>query len=142
MSKTIILSNRLPLQVSIESGKLEITPSVGGLATGLKSFHKDGNSIWIGWSGLTEDEIPENLKEEVIKKAREEACIAVNLTADEIEGFYYGFSNRGIWPLFHYFMEFTEWDTNQWETYQNVNRKYALAILEHFEEGDCYLFPI
>ena len=136
MSKTIILSNRLPLQVSVESGKLEITPSVGGLATGLKSFHKDGNSIWIGWSGLTEDEIPENLKEEVIKKAREEACIAVNLTADEIEGFYYGFSNRGIWPLFHYFMEFTEWDTNQWETYQNVNRKYALAILEHYEEGD------
>jgi len=136
MSKTIILSNRLPLQISIENGELEITPSVGGLATGLKSFHKDGNSIWIGWSGLTEDEIPENLKEEVIKKAREEACIAVNLTADEIEGFYYGFSNRGIWPLFHYFMEFTEWETNQWETYQNVNRKYAQAILEHYEEGD------
>jgi len=136
MSKTIILSNRLPLQSSIESGKLEITPSIGGLATGLKSFHKDGNSIWIGWSGLTEDEIPENLKEKVIKKAREEACIAVNLTAEEIEGFYYGFSNRGIWPLFHYFMEFTEWDTNQWEAYQNVNRKYALAILEHYEEGD------
>jgi trehalose 6-phosphate synthase/phosphatase len=136
MSKTIILSNRLPLQISIESGKLEVTPSVGGLATGLKSFHKDGNSIWIGWTGLTEDEIPENLKEKVIKKAREEACVAVNLTADEIEGFYYGFSNRGIWPLFHYFMEFTEWDTNQWEIYQNVNRKYALAILEHYEEGD------
>ena len=136
MSKTIILSNRLPLQISVENGELEITPSIGGLATGLKSFHKDGNSIWIGWSGLTEDEIPENLKEEVIKKAREEACIAVNFTAEEIEGFYYGFSNRGIWPLFHYFMEFTEWDTNQWEAYQNVNRKYALAILEHYEEGD------
>lgn len=136
MSKTIILSNRLPLQISVENGELEITPSIGGLATGLKSFHKDGNSIWIGWSGLTEEEIPENLKEAVIKKAREEACIAVNFTADEIEGFYYGFSNRGIWPLFHYFMEFAEWDTNHWETYQNVNRKYALAILEHYQEGD------
>jgi trehalose 6-phosphate synthase/phosphatase len=136
MSKTIILSNRLPLQISVENDKLEITPSIGGLATGLKSFHKDGNSIWIGWSGLTEEEIPENLKEAVIKKAREEACIAVNFTADEIEGFYYGFSNRGIWPLFHYFMEFAEWDTNHWETYQNVNRKYALAILEHYQEGD------
>ncbi|HZJ37322.1 MAG TPA: bifunctional alpha,alpha-trehalose-phosphate synthase (UDP-forming)/trehalose-phosphatase, partial [Gillisia sp.] len=131
-----ILSNRLPLQISVESGKLEITPSIGGLATGLKSFHKDGNSIWIGWIGLTEEEIPKNLKEEVIKKVREEACIAVNLTADEIEGFYYGFSNRGIWPLFHYFMEFTEWDTKHWETYQNVNKKYALAILEHYQEGD------
>jgi len=136
MSKTIILSNRLPLQISIESEELEVTPSVGGLATGLKSFHKDGNSIWIGWSGLTEEEIPENLKEKVIQKAREEDCIAVNLTANEIEGFYYGFSNRGIWPLFHYFMEFTDWDTKQWEAYQDVNRKYALAILENYEEGD------
>jgi trehalose 6-phosphate synthase/phosphatase len=136
MSKTIILSNRLPLQISVENGKLEITPSVGGLATGLKSYHKDGNSIWIGWIGLTEEEIPENLKEQVIKKAREEACIAVNLTADEIEGFYYGFSNRGIWPLFHYFMEFTEWDSKHWETYQKVNRKYAQAIIEQYQEGD------
>ncbi len=136
MSKTIILSNRLPLQINIENGKLELTPSIGGLATGLKSFHKDGKSIWIGWSGLTEEEIPEHLKEEVIKKAAEEACIPVNLTADEIEGFYYGFSNRGIWPLFHYFMEFTLWDTKHWETYQNVNRKYSQAILEHYQEGD------
>ena len=136
MSKTIILSNRLPLQISIENKKLEVTPSVGGLATGLKSFHRDGNSIWIGWSGLTEEEIPENLKDAVIKKAREEACISVNFTANEIEGFYYGFSNRGIWPLFHYFMEFTEWNSNHWETYQKVNRKYAQAILEHYQEGD------
>lgn len=136
MSKTIILSNRLPLQISIENGKLEITPSIGGLATGLKSFHKDGNSIWIGWSGLTEEEIPENLKGAVIKKAREQACIAVNLTTDEIDGFYFGFSNKGIWPLFHYFMEFTEWDTKDWETYQKVNRKYAQAILDHYQDGD------
>lgn len=136
MSKTIILSNRLPLQISIENAKLEITPSIGGLATGLKSFHKDGNSIWIGWSGLTEEEIPENLKESVVKKAREQACIAVNLTSDEIDGFYFGFSNRGIWPLFHYFMEFTEWDTKDWETYQKVNRKYAQAILDHYQDGD------
>ena len=65
MSKTIIISNRLPLQINLEENNLEVTPSVGGLATGLKSFHKDGDSIWIGWSGLTEEEIPENLLEDV-----------------------------------------------------------------------------
>lgn len=69
MSKTIIISNRLPLQISISEDHLEVTPSVGGLATGLKSFHKDGDSIWIGWPGMTEEEIPENLKDEVQQKA-------------------------------------------------------------------------
>jgi len=136
MSKTIIISNRLPLQINIQDNNLEVTPSVGGLATGLKSFHKEGDSIWIGWSGLTQEEIPENLLEEVKEKAREEDCIAVNLTTQEMDGFYYGFSNRTIWPLFHYFMEYTEADKDDWETYRKVNRKYAEEILKHYEEGD------
>lgn len=136
MSKTIIISNRLPLQINIEDNNLEVTPSVGGLATGLKSFHKDGDSIWIGWSGLTLEEIPENLLEDVKAKARKEDCVAVNLTTEEIDGFYYGFSNRTIWPLFHYFMEYTEGNTADWEAYKAVNRKYANEILKHYEEGD------
>ncbi|WP_026838241.1 bifunctional alpha,alpha-trehalose-phosphate synthase (UDP-forming)/trehalose-phosphatase [Gillisia sp. JM1] len=136
MSKTIIISNRLPLQISIKKGKLEVTPSVGGLATGLKSFHRDGDSVWIGWSGLTIEELPENLMNEVSQKAKDQACIALNFTEKEIEGFYYGFSNRSIWPLFHYFMEFTEWETWHWETYKSVNQKYADAILEKYKEGD------
>ncbi|GGW94702.1 bifunctional alpha,alpha-trehalose-phosphate synthase (UDP-forming)/trehalose-phosphatase [Salegentibacter mishustinae] len=136
MSKTIIISNRLPLQISLEDSNLEVTPSVGGLATGLKSFHKDGDSIWIGWSGLTEEEIPENLLDDVKEKARKEDCVAVNLSEEEIDGFYYGFSNRTIWPLFHYFMEYTEADKDHWETYKSVNRKYADEVLKHYEDGD------
>jgi len=136
MSKTIIISNRLPLQINIENNELEVTPSVGGLATGLKSFHKDGDSVWIGWSGLTEEEIPENLLDDVKEKARKEDCVAVNLSEEEIEGFYYGFSNRTIWPLFHYFMEYTEADKDHWETYKSVNKKYAEEVLKHYEDGD------
>ncbi|HEY9185151.1 MAG TPA: bifunctional alpha,alpha-trehalose-phosphate synthase (UDP-forming)/trehalose-phosphatase [Salegentibacter sp.] len=136
MSKTIIISNRLPLQISIENNNLEVTPSVGGLATGLKSFHRDGDSIWIGWTGLTEEEIPESLTQDVKKKAREEACVSVNLTAEEIEGFYYGFSNRTIWPLFHYFMEYSEAEQSFWEIYKQVNQKYADEVLRHYQEGD------
>lgn len=136
MSKTIILSNRLPLQISIKENKLEVIPSVGGLATGLKSFHRDGDSIWIGWSGLTTEEIPDDLLDEVHTEARKEACVAVNFTSKEIDGFYYGFSNRSIWPLFHYFMEFTEWEADNWNTYKKVNQKYADKVVEHYQEGD------
>ncbi len=136
MSKTIILSNRLPLQINITKGKLQVTPSVGGLATGLKSFHREGDSIWIGWSGLTEEEIPKNLKAEIKTKAREDACITVDFTTEEMDGFYYGFSNRSIWPLFHYFTEYTEWESWQWDMYKKVNQKYADSVIEHYQEGD------
>lgn len=63
MSKTIIVSNRLPLQIKLENdNSLKITPSVGGLATGMKSVHAEGNGIWVGWSGLTEEEIDSSTK--------------------------------------------------------------------------------
>ncbi len=137
MGKTIIISNRLPLQINItEDEKLEVTPSVGGLATGLKSFHEEGDSIWIGWTGLSADDIPEGMEEEVKSEARKQGCIPVTLTTDEIEKFYYGFSNRTIWPLFHYFMEYTEFHPDHWEAYKQVNEKYAEAVVEHLDDDD------
>lgn len=136
MGKTIIISNRLPLQISISDNNLEVSPSVGGLATGLKSFHEEGDSIWIGWTGLAAEEIPEDLQPEVTEKAKNQGCVPVALTSAEIQNFYYGFSNRTIWPLFHYFMEYTEFDPEHWEAYKQVNQKYADAVVERLEDGD------
>ena len=45
MGKTIIISNRLPVQLQISNGTLHAIPSVGGLATGMKSVHSGGESL-------------------------------------------------------------------------------------------------
>lgn len=136
MAKTIIVSNRLPLQLKIENKKVHATPSVGGLATGMKSVHKDSNGLWIGWTGLTEEEIPSNLVDDVNEATIHEQCIPVSLTEKDIDGFYYGFSNRTIWPLYHYFMEFTEFEKDSWQSYKEVNEKYAEVVLDHLEDDD------
>ena len=83
-----------------------VTPSVGGLATGMKSVHAEGNGIWVGWSGIPEDELSLELSKKVDAKIREEKCISVALSQQDIEEYYEGFSNRALWPLFHYFMEY------------------------------------
>ncbi|MAW94870.1 MULTISPECIES: bifunctional alpha,alpha-trehalose-phosphate synthase (UDP-forming)/trehalose-phosphatase [unclassified Leeuwenhoekiella] len=136
MSKTIIISNRLPLQLKIENQKIEATPSVGGLATGMKSVHRDGNGVWIGWTGLTEEEIPADLVDDVVEATIKEQCVPVSLNQDDIDGFYYGFSNRTIWPLFHYFIEYAEFEKESWQSYKRVNEKYAEVVLDNIEEGD------
>ena len=89
MGKTIIISNRLPVQLQISNGKLNAIPSVGGLATGMKSVHSGGESLWIGWSGLTDEETPEELEDDIDKALKEHGCAKVKLNADEIDGFYY-----------------------------------------------------
>src|SRR5690606_26131848 len=135
-TKTIILSNRLPIEFKITTNKTEAKPSVGGLATGLKSVHAEGNSLWVGWSGLTEEQIPESRRSEVTMAAAKDRCITVPLTDHDIKNFYLGFSNRSLWPLFHYFMAYTEYDPRQWTSYQKVNEKFSDAVLEHANEGD------
>ena len=62
MGKTIIISNRLPVQLQISDGGLTAIPSVGGLATGMKSVHHGGESLWIGSSGLTKEDTPPDLE--------------------------------------------------------------------------------
>ena len=136
MRKTIILSNRLPVQLQIAGGKIEALPSVGGLATGMKSVHREGESLWIGWSGLTREEIPESLEGDIDRALERLGCSKVPLSEAEVEGFYYGFSNRTIWPLFHYFMEYSEFELSYWKTYEAVNRKFAQAVIRVASDGD------
>lgn len=136
MGKTIIISNRLPVQLQIDGDTITAIPSVGGLATGMKSVHSGGDSLWIGWSGLTDEEIPEGLAPKIDKALKEHGSSKVNLTESDVDGFYYGFSNRTIWPLFHYFMEYTEFELDSWNTYVAVNQKFADAILEKSGNDD------
>lgn len=132
MKNTIIVSNRLPIEIKIDKNKLKLSPSVGGLTTGLSSIHPKKNSVWIGWPGISEDAIPtEEMKAEMLKKMTELQCIPINLNDDEIEDYYYGFSNRIIWPLFHYFTEYSKFTDKQWQAYQKINEKFAEEILQH-----------
>jgi len=136
MAKTIIISNRLPLQIRIDGKKPVIQPSVGGLATGMKSVHQAAESIWIGWTGLVEEEMDPTLIPEIRKAVEKEKCIPVPLTGEEVEQFYYGFSNETLWPLFHYFTEFTRFNRDAWEAYVAVNRRFAEVVAANMEPGD------
>jgi len=136
MSKTIIISNRLPVQLQISNGDITAIPSVGGLATGMKSVHSGGDSLWIGWSGLTDEEIPEEIAPKIDKALAEHGSSKVKLSKKEVDGFYFGFSNRTIWPLFHYFLQYSEFELSSWEIYKAVNQKFADAILEKANDDD------
>lgn len=136
MNKTIIVSNRLPLQVSINDNSFEINPSVGGLATGMKSVHADGDGIWVGWSGIPEDNLSPSLSEKINREIKKAKCLAVGLNNKDIEDYYEGFSNKALWPLFHYFMEYTNFEQQEWEAYKRVNQKFADVVLDTIEDGD------
>ena len=63
------------------------------------------------------------------------------LSKEEEEGYYFGFSNEGLWPLCHIAHTRPTFRAKDWEQYQAVNRKFAEALLEEMEgaEEPCVL---
>ncbi len=133
MERFLIISNRLPVQISISEENIEVTPSVGGLATGMKSVSKSSNSQWIGWSGVDTEKLSAEQAQEVQKALGREDCINVDLTEEEVELYYEGFSNKTVWPLFHYFTQFVKYEEEHWEAYKKVNQKFADVIAANIE---------
>ncbi len=136
MSKTIIISNRLPINLEIDNNTIISKPSVGGLATGMKSVHQSGDSIWIGWSGITDENLDEHSENLVKNELKKHKCVPVNLSEKEVNEYYFGFSNRTIWPLFHYFTEYTEYKHKNYKTYKAVNKKFAQTVIDNLNDDD------
>lgn len=128
----IIVSNRLPVSVSKVDGKLVYTPSNGGLATAMSSLDLgDEGSLWVGWPGISSDELTTAEKTAIIRKLSSYGCYPVFLTREQVRLFYEGYSNDTLWPLFHYFQSLARYDNGFWESYQQVNKLYGKAVIKH-----------
>jgi len=134
MGKTIIVSNRLPVKIIKEDKSFYYVPSEGGLATGLSSIYKTGNNLWIGWPGQIIKKAEE--KEQITKDLKEENMIPVFLSKKLIENFYEGFSNDTIWPIFHYFLQFANFDPHFFDAYVEANKIFCSAVLDVAKDGD------
>jgi trehalose 6-phosphate synthase/phosphatase len=134
MSKTIIVSNRLPIKISEEGDSLNVKPSEGGLATGLGSIFKEGDNLWVGWPGLAVSS--EDIEKDIEVELEKEHMKPVFLTTQEVEEFYEGFSNETLWPNFHYFNQYAVYDEDLWKAYQDVNQKFAREVLSVADDND------
>lgn len=133
MSKTIIVSNRLPVRAEKSEEGYRFTASEGGLATGLGSIYREGDNVWLGWPGKEFSSDAE--KAQVKKDLESENMAPVFLNQEDLELYYLGFSNQTLWPAFHYFVQYIQYDEAQWQAYHRANRKFADAILELADES-------
>ena len=130
MDNNIIVSNRLPIQINKSNDKFDFKPSTGGLATGLNSIHKRGDTLWVGWAGISSNSIDQNQNKIIDENLKKLKLSQIRLDDDEINQFYYGMSNKCIWPLFHYFIEFSKFESSMWESYSEINQKFCSHIID------------
>jgi trehalose 6-phosphate synthase/phosphatase len=134
-NRLLIVSNRLPVSITKKKGQVTIQPSPGGLATALRALQTEKEVIFVGWPGYT----PQSQKEQQDISAalkKEHNCLPVFLTRREIDKYYFGFANRTLWPLFHYFTSYCTFEKIEWEAYKSVNQKFFEKIIEFALETD------
>ena len=139
--RLVIVSNRLPFTVSIDEGEPRFESSSGGLATGLWSYLEKTSSIpdgqfdflWLGWPGVAVE--PEHAPQIHAHGERFRAA-PVFLSKETANGFYHGFCNNTLWPLFHYFATLTHYEESDWRDYQRINEVYADALLKVLKPDD------
>ena len=135
MSKTIIVSNRLPVKITKTDDDYSLSPSEGGLATGLGSVYKQGENKWIGWPGVEISGAENQLK--VTQQMAGLSLLPVFLEQEEINQYYEGFSNDVLWPIFHYYTStYANYKQSNWDYYEKVNDKFKEAVMKIAEPGD------
>lgn len=130
MSSFAIVSNRLPVSVARRDGKLVFQTSSGGLATAMSSLDVE-DQIWIGWPGIASDDLSTAEKSHITRELRKHNCVPVFLSAADIAEFYEGYANDTLWPLFHYFPTYAQYNENYWDAYRRVNQKFLRALKTH-----------
>ena len=137
MGNLLIVSNRLPVSVTIRGNKISYKPSTGGLATGLGYLFKGSfEGKWIGWPGITGKKLTAHMKQDITDTLNKDRFAPVFLTQSDIDNYYSGFSNRTIWPLFHYFTQYTEFNNQHWKAYKKVNQIFCNKVIKEARAGD------
>ena len=137
MGKLIFVSYELPVIIAPdENNKPHLVNKEYGFSVGLESFYKESNSIWIGSPGPTRADISKEERCRFAEQLKQNNCFPLYLKRRDKEKFLEGFSNRTLWPLFHYFTQNTIYSEEHWKSYNQVNQAYADKVMEHLEDGD------
>ncbi|MFP3578908.1 trehalose-6-phosphate synthase [Arthrobacter sp. SIMBA_036] len=128
----MVVSNRLPVDRCSTDGNDDggdgWRRSPGGLVTALAPMMTKSDGAWVGWHGAP-DETVDPFSHEGMD------LVPVQLSSHEVELYYEGFSNATIWPLYHDVIAPPEFHRTWWDSYRQVNRKFADAVLHHAADG-------
>jgi trehalose 6-phosphate synthase/phosphatase len=138
--RLIVVSNRLPFQLLEKNHKVTLKESDGGLVSALKSYFdgdKNGNveKWWIGSAEFPEKRW-KKFKSSATQTKSSFEVVPIFIESKTYNRYYNGFCNATLWPLFHYFPSFVEYDDKAFKAYEEVNQIFADTLLKILQPND------
>jgi trehalose 6-phosphate synthase len=137
MPEPITVSKRDDKRLVIVSNRVAMPKkngaAAGGLAVGVLAALREHGGVWFGWNGeLTDSEAsaPRVVSQENIDYA------TITLNRSEFEQYYNGYSNRVLWPVCHYLLDFVQYDAADFDGYRRVNSVFARKLISLLRPDD------
>lgn len=131
-----VVSNREPVSHVFEGTRITEMRPASGLVSALEPIMVACGGVWIAHGSGDADQAAG----ERVGLPTEDPSYTLRrvwLDAEEEAGYYYGFSNEGMWPLCHIVHERPQFRAADWEHYRSVNQRFAAALLEEMEKAEA-----
>lgn len=128
----LVVSNREPYIHVKHNDKIEVRFPASGVVTALEPIMRACSGTWIAHgAGNADKEVVDKYDRVQVPPDNPSYQIRrVWLTKEEEEGYYYGFSNEGLWPLCHIAHVRPTFRSKDWLQYVAVNQKFAETVVE------------
>ena len=128
----VVVSNREPYMHQLKDGKPQLVRPASGLVTGLDPVLQACGGLWVAHGAGDADlmTVDANSCVSVPPDDPRYTLRRVWITKEEEEGYYYGFSNEGLWPMCHLTHERPLFRAADWGQYVRANQRFADAVLE------------
>jgi trehalose 6-phosphate synthase/phosphatase len=128
----IVVSNREPYLHVRTPGGVAVRRPASGLVTAVEPVMRACSGTWIAHGSGSADRAMADAEGRVPvpPQAPSYTLKRIWLTKQEERGYYYGFANEGLWPLCHIAHVRPVFRLSDWETYGEVNRRFAYAVCQ------------
>ncbi len=136
--RVVILANREPYVHDKTDDGIRVLHPASGLVTALEPVMRACSGVWVAHGSGSADRESSDAKGRVMVPPGEGSyCLRrVWLSETEEQGYYYGFSNEGLWPLCHVAHTRPVFRSEDWDHYVAVNRRFAEAVCEEVDSDD------
>jgi len=136
-SRIFVVSNREPYIHGRKGRETVCMVPPSGLVTAVEPVLRACDGVWVAHGSGSED--PANVdgfdRLRVPPDDPQYTLRRVWLSPEEEAGYYDGFANEGLWPLCHIAHTRPIFRASDWDCYQQVNEKFAAAVLEEMESS-------
>ncbi len=137
--RVITIANREPyIHQRGDAGQIELLHPASGLVTALEPVMRACSGLWIahGSGSADRDTADASGRLAVPPDAPAYTLQRIWLSAEEERGYYAGFANEGLWPLCHIADTRPVFRKSDWETYREVNARFARAAVDGADRDD------